>query len=143
MSKPKPPADFDENPEWTDKDFAKAKPSSTKALLRGPGRPIGSTSSTKKQISLRVDEDTLAEFKSEGRGWQTRMNDALRTRVDVAYSRAVKGWLVTLVQPTKGVAGRSHHIIESFDTCEEAKEKAEEVAAAQPGDVQVFVRENA
>lgn len=44
-------------------------------LARRRGRPIGST---KTQIALRVDDDILAAFKAGGKGWQTRMNDALR-----------------------------------------------------------------
>ena len=38
------------------------------------GRPIGSD---KTQIALRVDNTTLAAFKATGKGWQSRMNDAL------------------------------------------------------------------
>jgi uncharacterized protein (DUF4415 family) len=44
-------------------------------LARRRGRPIGSM---KTQIALRVDDDILAAFKATGKGWQTRMNDALR-----------------------------------------------------------------
>lgn len=88
MSKITPPADFDDNPEWTDEHFARARPSGevqpphvAKALVRKRGRPVGSTSSTKEQIALRVDADVLAAYKSDGPGWQTRMNDALRKAV--------------------------------------------------------------
>ena len=38
------------------------------------GRPIGSD---KTQIALRVDNATLAAFKATGKGWQSRMNEAL------------------------------------------------------------------
>jgi uncharacterized protein (DUF4415 family) len=37
-------------------------------------RPIGSD---KTQIALRVDNATLAAFKATGKGWQSRMNEAL------------------------------------------------------------------
>ncbi len=30
------------------------------------------------QTTMRLDVDILAAFKANGRGWQTRMNDALR-----------------------------------------------------------------
>ena len=30
------------------------------------------------QTTMRLDTDILAAFKANGRGWQTRMNDALR-----------------------------------------------------------------
>ena len=36
----------------------------------------------KKQITIRVDEDVLAWFKSQGKGYQSKMNDALRRHVD-------------------------------------------------------------
>jgi uncharacterized protein (DUF4415 family) len=40
---------------------------------RGPGkRP------KKEQVALRVSPDVLAAFRATGRGWQTRMNEALR-----------------------------------------------------------------
>ena len=39
------------------------------------GRPIGSD---KTQIALRVDNDVLNTFKQTGKGWQTRMNNALK-----------------------------------------------------------------
>ncbi len=39
------------------------------------GRPSGSD---KTQIALRVDNATLAAFKATGKGWQSRMNEALR-----------------------------------------------------------------
>lgn len=38
------------------------------------GRPSGSD---KTQIALRVDNATLAAFKATGKGWQSRMNEAL------------------------------------------------------------------
>ena len=44
-------------------------------LARRRGRPLGSA---KTQIALRVDNATLAAFKATGKGWQTRMNEALR-----------------------------------------------------------------
>jgi uncharacterized protein (DUF4415 family) len=40
---------------------------------RGP-----QVSPCKRQVTLRVDPDVLAFFKSTGPGWQTRMNRALR-----------------------------------------------------------------
>lgn len=86
MSKSKPPVGHDDNPEWTAEDFAKAKPASevhapqvASALVkRKPGRPVGSLSATKEQVTLRLDSDVLAKFRATGPGWQTRVNDALR-----------------------------------------------------------------
>ncbi len=82
MSNMPPPADFDENPEWTEEDFARARPASevlppkVAALLvrrRGP-----QAAPTKKAVTLRLDPDVLDKFKSTGPGWQARMNEALR-----------------------------------------------------------------
>lgn len=43
------------------------------------GRPLGS--GTKVQVTLRIDEDVVETFKASGAGWQTRMNEALRSWV--------------------------------------------------------------
>ncbi|WP_082081864.1 BrnA antitoxin family protein [Methylocucumis oryzae] len=43
---------------------------------RRSGRPAGS--GNKEQVAIRFDKDILASFRSEGAGWQTRMNEALR-----------------------------------------------------------------
>ena len=40
------------------------------------GRPAGSTKALQ---SVRFDLEILAAFKATGKGWQTRMNEALRT----------------------------------------------------------------
>jgi uncharacterized protein (DUF4415 family) len=42
---------------------------------RRRGRPVGSD---KTQIALRVDNATLEVFKATGKGWQSRMNEALK-----------------------------------------------------------------
>ncbi len=52
----------------TDKQWDKVKP----ILMRGRGRPLGS--GIKKQVTLRIDSDTLAFYKSKGTGWQTFIN---------------------------------------------------------------------
>lgn len=41
--------------------------------LRGPNRLP-----TKEQVTVRYSPDVLAAFRATGRGWQTRMDDALR-----------------------------------------------------------------
>jgi uncharacterized protein (DUF4415 family) len=74
----------DENPEWTQADFARARPVSefpelAAAFPKARGRPVGSTKPKRtEQIALRVDADVLARYKAGGRGWQTRMNEVLR-----------------------------------------------------------------
>ena len=46
------------------------------AARRKRGRPAGS--GTKEQVAIRIDHDILEAFRADGRGWQRRMNDALR-----------------------------------------------------------------
>ena len=43
---------------------------------RGRGRPPAKV--RKQQVTLRLDPDIVARFRASGRGWQTRINDALR-----------------------------------------------------------------
>lgn len=79
----KPPVIFDEeNPEWTKEDFARARPITdfpelAAAFPNGAqrGRPAGSD---KERITIRLDKDILERFRATGKGWQSRMNDALR-----------------------------------------------------------------
>lgn len=80
-----PVLDDPDNPEWTEADFARARPGQEvlspevlKAFTRFRGRPKGSATSTKSLVSLRLDNDVLAKFKAGGPGWQTRINEALR-----------------------------------------------------------------
>ena len=40
------------------------------------GRPLAV--SPKKAVNIRLSQDVLTAFKSDGRGWQTRIDDALR-----------------------------------------------------------------
>jgi len=77
----------DDNPEWTEADFARARPavdvlpaSVIAAFGKGkPGRPVGTTKpDAKKSITLRLDPDVIAAWRASGPGWQARMNDALR-----------------------------------------------------------------
>ncbi|MBB4065674.1 BrnA antitoxin family protein [Gellertiella hungarica] len=45
-------------------------------MQRQRGRPT--VESPKKQVTLRLDADLVAHFKAGGKGWQSRMNAALR-----------------------------------------------------------------
>ena len=55
------------------------------AIIKQAGVEIGRVrvrgaqkAEVKVQTTMRLDTDILAAFKANGRGWQTRMNDALR-----------------------------------------------------------------
>ena len=57
----------------------KLRPVNSKTLAivrRGRGRPV--SEAPKAQVTLRIDQDTLARFKADGAGWQSRINAALR-----------------------------------------------------------------
>jgi len=66
---------------WADADaapFTDAEWEQVKPLVRR-GRPLGS--GTKAQVTLRLDVEVLEKFKASGDGWQTRINDALKSWV--------------------------------------------------------------
>lgn len=83
MASNEPPVLFDQdNPEWTEQDFARARPAAEvlpaeviATFGKGPGRPAGSN---KEKISIRLDQDVLNNYRKTGKGWQSRLNDALR-----------------------------------------------------------------
>ena len=56
--------DFSDNPEWTDEDWKKARP----GYIKVP----------KTEIHTKIDVDILHWLKSEGKGYQARLNAALR-----------------------------------------------------------------
>jgi uncharacterized protein (DUF4415 family) len=67
-------ADPDDAPELTDDFFERADYYEGEKLVRR-GRPAGSA---KTSTTLRLDDDVIEYFRSTGRGWQTRINDALK-----------------------------------------------------------------
>lgn len=66
--------DPDDAPELTDEWFEKADLMLGRKVIRR-GRPPGST---KRLVSLRLDEAVIEAFSADGPGWQTRVNEALR-----------------------------------------------------------------
>ena len=80
--------DFD-NPEWDDGMFQEAKPAlevlpeeffEDMKRLRGQRGP--QKQPVKIPISLRIDPETLEYFRSEGKGWQIKMNQVLKDYVE-------------------------------------------------------------
>lgn len=59
--------DLSEHPEWTPEQFARA-------IVRKGLEPVP----PKQQVTLRIDADVLAWFKSRGKGYQSLINALLR-----------------------------------------------------------------
>jgi uncharacterized protein (DUF4415 family) len=76
--------DYDEIPELTDEDFKRGD-WHIGGVPVSRGRPKSTT--PKNAVSLRLDLDVIAHFRRGGRGWQSRINAALRK---VAKLPAVK-----------------------------------------------------
>ena len=79
----------DDNPEWTAEDFANARPASEvlpelfgaeqaadTLHPKKPGRPLADT--PKIFTGIRLDAEVLEAFRATGKGWQTRINEALK-----------------------------------------------------------------
>lgn len=82
--KDKPVIFDDDNPEWTEEDFARAthfpKSLALKDLVckiaKSRGRP--KLDKLKEAIKLRLDADVLEAYRKTGDGWQTHINADLR-----------------------------------------------------------------
>jgi len=104
-TKPKfDPERHEENPEWTARDFAKARPASeilpaeVIAQFRNKGgRPRAEH--PKQAVKLRIDADVLARFRESGPGWQTRINGILRAAAPSRTSKAVSGKKRSRIKP--------------------------------------------
>lgn len=77
-----------DNPEWTEDDFARARPASEhhdeafmKLLVRPRGRPPLNDDARKQVVNIRLDRDIIAYFKAGGPGWQTRVNEMLASAI--------------------------------------------------------------
>lgn len=87
-SKPDPELIDDENPEWTAKDFRAAKPATAvlpeifgatvAAQVLQPRRGRPPSANPKAHVNLRLDSEVVEAFRATGRGWQTRLNAALK-----------------------------------------------------------------
>jgi len=83
--------DWDEvsdNPELTEDEIANARPfaeafpelmaSIAREGVIVEGSPEWRRANSKAQVTLRLDRDVVDKFRATGRGWQTRINAALR-----------------------------------------------------------------
>ena len=85
--RPNPELIDDEIPEWTEEDFARARPARevlpeifppeiAAEMLKPRGRPR--KSKTKVHLNLRLSPEVVEYFKTTGPGWQTRVDEALK-----------------------------------------------------------------
>jgi uncharacterized protein (DUF4415 family) len=81
------PHEYEEAPEWTAEDFARADVYEGDRLIRRGRPPL---ERPKEAVKLRLAPDVLDHFRAGGKGWQTRINDTLeryvkreRKKVDV------------------------------------------------------------
>lgn len=88
----------EDNPEWTEADFARARPASemhgseiVRALVRKRGRPPMAAADRKEKVTLRLSPEVLAHFRATGDGWQTRIDDALTRVAKKAVSDSENG----------------------------------------------------
>ncbi|MBC7157499.1 MAG: BrnA antitoxin family protein [Rhodobacteraceae bacterium] len=83
---PRPTVTDQDNPEWTEDDFARARPArelpahvrAAFPRTRGPQK-----AATKVHVSIRLSPEVIEHFKAGGPGWQSRIDDALRKAAGV------------------------------------------------------------
>lgn len=75
-----------DNPEWTEEDFAKAKPMAeampelyAKLVAAQAARDL---KAAKPKVSVDLDGDLVERMRATGPGWESRANDALRRWLD-------------------------------------------------------------
>lgn len=78
-----------ENPEWTKEDFRRARPAFEVLppdlveviKKRRQGERGSQRAPIKAKVTLRLDRGVLEHFKATGKGWQTRINEALKNLI--------------------------------------------------------------
>jgi len=79
--KPNPELIDDENPEWTDEMFKRAKrtidvdPNLVELSKRARGRP--KLDNPKISTTIRLSSEVIEYFRSTGKGWQTKVDEVL------------------------------------------------------------------
>lgn len=74
----------DENPEWTEQDFKKARPAHEvlppEVLKAFPGTKTRGPQKAPRKIpvSLRLSPEVVERFKADGPGWQRRIDETLK-----------------------------------------------------------------
>lgn len=93
MGKGKPVVFDDDNPEWTEEDFSRARPGRevlpaavvTNLEKRRPGQRGPGKRPPKVAITFRLDPDLVERIKTSGAGYGARVNAALR----MAFGRSI------------------------------------------------------
>lgn len=96
--RPNPELIDDENPELTDDWFARARPAAevlreqfgaeAVAHLLKPRRGRPPKAARKRAINIRLSPEVLEHFRATGPGWQTRVDEALKSHVVRSANRA-------------------------------------------------------
>jgi len=73
------PEEYEDAPEWTEEDFARADLYEGEKLIRR-GRPPKAR--PKEAVKLRLSPEVLDHFRGGGPGWQTRINATLERAVE-------------------------------------------------------------
>ena len=76
--------DLDDVPELTEADIARMRPAREvfPELVAQYERSRGAQKApTKRQVTIRLDQEIIEHFKEGGAGWQTRINDALKREI--------------------------------------------------------------
>lgn len=98
--KPNPELVDDENPEWTEADFARARPAAevlreqfgaeAAAHLLKPKRGRPPKAARKRPVNIRLSPEVLEHFRATGPGWQTRMEEVLKKHVARVRPKTVR-----------------------------------------------------
>ena len=84
LKKLKDYTDYERLAKMSDKDIDYSdSPDISQKLKSGEFHPVGRPKKdvVKKHLTLRLDPDVVDVYKKTGRGWQTRINDALRAHL--------------------------------------------------------------
>ncbi len=76
-NKPNPELIDDENPEWTETMFSESK-TATELFPHLIKKSKNESKISSTQVSLIIDYDIISVFRATGRGWQKRINNALK-----------------------------------------------------------------
>ena len=78
-SEPDPEMIDDDNPEWTEEDFARARtfselPEEHQRILKG----IMEENAARKKVSVQLPQDVVEKMQETGEGWELRVEEAVR-----------------------------------------------------------------